>query len=67
MKIYDKIFDWLEINWVKLVYVGGLFLVLLMFFFFVVINIMIGWLYVISGISFVLLGVSVILFGWLLC
>lgn len=63
MKIYDKIFDWLEINWVKFVYGGGLFGVLLIFFFVVVVNIMVGWLYLISVIIFVLLGVSVFLFG----
>lgn len=67
MKIYDKIFDWLEINWVKFVYGGGLFGVLLIFFFVVVVNIMVGWLYLISVIIFVLLGVSVFLFGRLLC
>ena len=63
MKIYDKISDWLEINWVKPAYAGGLLLVLSMFFFFAATNTMIGWLYVISGISFALLGVRAILPG----
>lgn len=63
MKIYDKISDWLEINWVKPAYAGGLLLVLSMFFLFAATNTMIGWLYVISGISFALLGVSAVLPG----
>lgn len=63
MKIYDKISDWLEINWVKPAYGGGLLGVLSIFFFAAAANTMAGWLYLISGITFALLGVSALLPG----
>ena len=63
MKIYDKISDWLEINLVRPAYAGGLLGVFSIFFFGAATNTMVGWLYVISGISFALLGISAILPG----
>ncbi len=63
MKIYYKISDWLETNWVTPAYAGGLLGILSIFFFGAATNTMAGWLYVISGMSFALLGMGAILPG----
>lgn len=63
MKIYYKISDWLETNWVKPAYAGGLLGTLSIFFFGAATNTMAGWLYVISGMSFALLGMGAVLPG----
>ena len=63
MKIYYKISDWLETNWVTPAYAGGLLGVLSIFFFGAATNTMAGWLYVISGMSFALLGMGALLPG----
>ena len=63
MKIYYKISDWLETNWVKPAYAGGLLVTLSIFFFGAATNTMAGWLYVISGMSFALLGMGAVLPG----
>ncbi len=61
MKIYYKISDWLETNWVTPAYAGGLLGILSIFFFGAATNTMAGWLYVISGMSFALLGMGAVL------
>ncbi|NEQ73232.1 MAG: DUF58 domain-containing protein [Okeania sp. SIO2C9] len=63
MKIYYKISDWLETNWVTPSYAGGLLGMLSIFFFGAATNTMAGWLYVISGMSFALLGMGAVLPG----
>ncbi len=63
MKIYYKISDWLETNWVTPAYAGGLLGILSIFFFGAATNTMAGWLYVISGMSFALLGMGAVLPG----
>lgn len=63
MKIYYKISDWLETNWVTPSYGGGLLGMLSIFFFGAATNTMAGWLYVISGMSFALLGMGAVLPG----
>ncbi|MGD1698656.1 DUF58 domain-containing protein [Dapis sp. BLCC M229] len=63
MKIYYKISDWLETNWVTPAYAGGLLGILSIFFFGAATNTMAGWLYVISGMSFALLGMGALLPG----
>ncbi|NEO53948.1 MAG: DUF58 domain-containing protein [Okeania sp. SIO3B5] len=63
MKIYYKISDWLETHWVTPSYAGGLLGMLSIFFFGAATNTMAGWLYVISGMSFALLGMGAVLPG----
>ncbi|NEP81363.1 MAG: DUF58 domain-containing protein [Okeania sp. SIO3B3] len=63
MKIYYKISDWLETKWVTPSYAGGLLGMLSIFFFGAATNTMAGWLYVISGMSFALLGMGAVLPG----
>ena len=63
MKIYYKISDWLETNWVTPAYAGGLLGIFSIFFFGAATNTMAGWLYVISGMSFALLGMGAVLPG----
>ncbi|GGA34843.1 DUF58 domain-containing protein [Okeania sp. KiyG1] len=63
MKIYYKISDWLETHWVTPSYAGGLLGMLSIFFFGAATNTMAGWLYVISGMSFALLGMGAFLPG----
>lgn len=57
----QKLENWLETRWVKPAYAGGLLLGLSVFFFASATNTMAGWLYVISGVSFALLGMAAIL------
>lgn len=62
MKKYDfKLRNWLERRWVAPAYGGGLLLALSIFLFGAATNTMAGWLYVISGICFALLGIAIIL------
>lgn len=61
MKIYYKISDWLETHWVTPAYAGGLLGIFSIFFFGAATNTMAGWLYVISGMSFALLGMGAVL------
>lgn len=56
-----QIADWLETHWVTPAYAGWLLIGLSLFFFIAATNTLAGWLYVISGISFALLGVAAIL------
>ncbi|MBE9042669.1 DUF58 domain-containing protein [Oscillatoriales cyanobacterium LEGE 11467] len=61
MKLRHRLENWLEARWVKPAYAGGLLLFLSIFFFGAATNTMAGWLYVISGASFALLGVAMVL------
>lgn len=62
MRKYNfKLRNWLERRWVAPAYGGGLLLALSIFLFGAATNTMAGWLYVISGICFALLGIAIIL------
>ncbi|MGB7272591.1 MAG: DUF58 domain-containing protein [Geitlerinemataceae cyanobacterium] len=61
MKLKHRLENWLETRWVKPAYAGGLLLGLSVFFFASATNTMAGWLYVISGVSFALLGMAAVL------
>ncbi len=62
MRNYNfKFRNWLERRWVAPAYGGGLLLALSIFLFGAATNTMAGWLYVISGICFALLGIAIIL------
>jgi uncharacterized protein (DUF58 family) len=52
---------WLETNWVTPAYAGWLLMILTICFFGAATNTMAGWLYVLSGVGFALLGVAAIL------
>ncbi len=52
---------WLETNWVTPAYAGWLLIILTICFFGAATNTMAGWLYVLSGVGFALLGVAAIL------
>ncbi|MGF1494520.1 MAG: DUF58 domain-containing protein [Microcoleaceae cyanobacterium] len=58
---HQKLTNWLETRWVAPAYAGGLLSFLALFFFGAATNTMAGWLYVISGTSFALLGLAAIL------
>ena len=60
-RLRHRLENWLETHWVKPAYAGGLLLFLSIFFFGAATNTMAGWLYVISGASFALIGVAMIL------
>ncbi|MCT7955198.1 DUF58 domain-containing protein [Laspinema palackyanum] len=60
-RIPHRIANWLETHWVTPAYAGWLLLILAIFFFGAATNTMAGWLYVISGVSFALLGTAAIL------
>lgn len=57
----NKIADWLETHWVTPAYGGWLLGVIAVSFFGAATNTMAGWLYVISGIIFALLGLAAVL------
>nr|MDJ0556239.1 DUF58 domain-containing protein [Microcoleaceae cyanobacterium MO_207.B10] len=61
MKIYYQLSNWLETHWVTPAYAGGLLGIFSIFFFGAATNTMAGWLYVISGMSFALLGMGAVL------
>lgn len=61
MNIAQKLADWLEARWVVPAYAGWLLSILAIFFFGAATNTLVGWLYVISGISFALLLIAAIL------
>lgn len=61
MKIYHQLTNWLETHWVTPAYAGGLLGIFSIFFFGAATNTMAGWLYVISGMSFALLGMGTVL------
>ncbi len=56
-----RIANWLETHWVTPAYAGWLLGTLAIFFFGAATNTMAGWLYVISGVSFALLGIAAVL------
>lgn len=62
-KIMARTLDWLERNWVKPAYSGGVLLAIALCFFGAATNTMAGWLYAISGIIFALLGLGAVLAG----
>lgn len=55
------IWDWLERYWVAPAYAGTVLLGLSIFFFGAATNTLAGWLYVMSGVSFALLGMAAVL------
>lgn len=55
------IWDWLERHWVAPAYAGTVLLGLSIFFFGAATNTLAGWLYVMSGVSFALLGMAAVL------
>lgn len=61
MYITDRIADWLENHWVTPAYSGWMLGGLALCFFGAAVNTMAGWLYVLSGISFALLGMAAVL------
>lgn len=60
MGIGKSIANWLENRWVTPAYAGWLLVGLTIFFFGAATNTMVGWLYVISGISTALLGLAAV-------
>lgn len=54
----QRIATWLETHWVMPAFAGGLLLVLALFFLAAASNTMVGWLYVISGVSFSLCAIA---------
>lgn len=61
MKLRHRLENWLETHWVKPAYAGGLLSGLSVFFLASATNTMAGWLYVISGVSFALMGMAAML------
>ncbi|NEP00314.1 MAG: DUF58 domain-containing protein [Symploca sp. SIO2E9] len=61
MRLRARITDWLETYWVNPAYAGWLLGAIAICFFGAATNTMAGWLYVISGIIFALLGVAAFL------
>ncbi|HAX89487.1 MAG TPA: DUF58 domain-containing protein [Cyanobacteria bacterium UBA11370] len=61
MEIINRTTDWLETHWVTPAYAGWLLAGVAICFFAAATNTMAGWLYVISGIIFALLGLAVVL------
>lgn len=61
MGINDRITNWLESHWVTPAYSGWLLGGIALCFFGAAVNTMAGWLYVLSGVSFALLGIAAIL------
>ncbi len=61
MGINQQIADWLESRWVTPAYSGWLLGGIALCFFGAAINTMAGWLYVLSGVSFALLGLAAVL------
>ncbi|NES96847.1 MAG: DUF58 domain-containing protein [Desertifilum sp. SIO1I2] len=61
MNIAQKLADWLETHWITPAYAGWLLMGLAVFFFGAATNTLVGWLYVMSGVSFALLLVAAIL------
>lgn len=61
MGIVNRLTNWLETNWVAPAYSGWVLGGLALCFFGAAINTMAGWLYVLSGVSFALLGMAAVL------
>ena len=61
MRITARIADWLENRWVAPAYSGWVLAAVALCFFGAAINTMSGWLYVLSGLSFALLGMAAFL------
>lgn len=61
MTLNQQIADWLESHWVTPAYSGWLLLGVTSCFFGAAVNTMAGWLYVLSGLGFALLGIAAIL------
>lgn len=61
MSVIDRINDWLETHWVTPAYAGCLLGGVAICFFGAATNTMAGWLYVMSGLIFALLGVAAVL------
>lgn len=61
MKIATRFAEWLETHWVNPAYAGWLLGGIAVSFFAAATNTMAGWLYVISGLIFALLGLSAVL------
>ncbi|PPS46140.1 DUF58 domain-containing protein [Chroococcidiopsis sp. TS-821] len=61
MTLNKQIADWLESHWVTPAYSGWVLIGVTSCFFGAAVNTMAGWLYVLSGLSFALLGIAAIL------
>lgn len=61
MGFITRITDWLETHWIAPAYSGWVLGGLALCFFGAAINTMVGWLYVLSGVSFALLGMNALL------
>lgn len=61
MRFFDSVNEWLEIHWVTPAYAGGVLAGIAVCFFGAATNTMAGWLYVLSGTIFALLGLAAIL------
>lgn len=61
MKLTTQLANWLETHWVTPAFAGWLLGGLALFFFGAATNTMAGWLYVMSGVTFALLGTAAIL------
>ena len=61
MKLVHQLTDWLETHWVSPSYGGWLLAIIALCFFGAATNTMAGWLYVLSGIIFALLGLAAVL------
>lgn len=62
-KLRIRLTEWLETHWVAPGFAGWLLIWFSIFFFASATNTMVGWLYVISGVSFALLGMAAVLPG----
>ena len=62
-KLRIRLTEWLETRWVAPAFAGWLLIGFSLFFFAAATNTMVGWLYLISGVSFSLLGMAAVLPG----
>jgi uncharacterized protein (DUF58 family) len=62
-KLRNRFNNWLETRWVAPAYAGWLLIAFSLFFFGSATNTMAGWLYLISGFSFAILGMAAVLPG----
>ena len=61
MGVINRTNDWLETHWVTPAYAGWLLAAIAICFFGAATNTMAGWLYVISGVTFAMLGLAAVL------
>ncbi|NCJ08436.1 DUF58 domain-containing protein [Synechococcales cyanobacterium C] len=63
MKLVSRFTHWLEMHWAIPAYAGWVLLGLTLFFLLAAANTLAGWLYVLSGLGFALLGIAAVLPG----